>query len=169
MNAQRGFTLLEIMLVLVIIALCAGIAVIHVQANSTHSIASQTAKRLIAAVELAVDRATLDGHPVGIHFSSEGWQIVTPARDDKNQWRWEPLSEGKQALRQDVWDSRLQAYADTFEPDAKNEPQVVILADGQITPFTLSLGERQSRRPLFVVQCAGSLPVQLSSYGKSAK
>ena len=70
MNQQRGFTLLEMMLVLALVAITASVVLFtYGREDAASTRARETAARFTAALELAIDRATLSGQPVGIHFS----------------------------------------------------------------------------------------------------
>lgn len=74
MNQQRGFTLLEMMLVLALVAITASVVLFtYGREDAANTRARETAARFTAALELAIDRATLSGQPVGIHFSDSAW------------------------------------------------------------------------------------------------
>ncbi len=45
-----------------------------------------------------------------------------------------------------------------LNPDDSNQPQVVILADGQITPFSLLMANAGTGEPLLTLVCSGSWP-----------
>ena len=61
MNQQRGFTLLEMMLVLALVAITASVVLFTYGREDVASTrARETAARFTAALELAIDRATLD-------------------------------------------------------------------------------------------------------------
>lgn len=78
MNQQRGFTLLEMMLVLALVAITASVVLFTYGREDVASTrARETAARFTAALELAIDRATLSGQPVGIHFSDSAWRNGT--------------------------------------------------------------------------------------------
>lgn len=77
MNQQRGFTLLEMMLVLALVAITASVVLFtYGREDAANTRARETAARFTAALELAIDRATLSGQPVGIHFSDSAWRIM---------------------------------------------------------------------------------------------
>lgn len=81
MNQQRGFTLLEMMLVLALVAITASVVLFTYGREDVASTrARETAARFTAALELAIDRATLSGQPVGIHFSDSAWRIMVPGK-----------------------------------------------------------------------------------------
>ncbi len=137
MNQQRGFTLLEMMLVLALVAITASVVLFtYGREDVTNTRARETAARFTAALELAIDRATLSGQPVGIHFSDSAWRIMVPGKTP-SAWRWVPLQEDAADESQNDWDEELSIHLQPFKPDDSNQPQVVILADGQITPFSL--------------------------------
>lgn len=73
MNQQRGFTLLEMMLVLALVAITASVVLFtYGREDAASTRARETAARFTAALELAIDRATLSGQPVGIHLIQHG-------------------------------------------------------------------------------------------------
>lgn len=81
MNQQRGFTLLEMMLVLALVAITASVVLFtYGREDAASTRARETAARFTAALELAIDRATLSGQPVGIHFSDSAWRIMVPGK-----------------------------------------------------------------------------------------
>lgn len=81
MNQQRGFTLLEMMLVLALVAITASVVLFtYGREDAANTRARETAARFTAALELAIDRATLSGQPVGIHFSDSAWRIMVRAK-----------------------------------------------------------------------------------------
>lgn len=81
MNQQRGFTLLEMMLVLALVAITASVVLFtYGREDAASTRARETAARFTAALELAIDRATLSGQPVGIHFSDSAWRIIYRAK-----------------------------------------------------------------------------------------
>jgi general secretion pathway protein H len=91
MKKQRGFTLLEIILALVIFASCAMMVVSTIPSRSGADIFGQQLK---AVVDYGSDRAVMDGNIVGMIFTAEKYQLVT--LEDKNGERlWVPLTAGR--------------------------------------------------------------------------
>jgi general secretion pathway protein H len=156
MNQQRGFTLLEMMLVLALVAITASVVLFtYGREDVANTRARETAARFTAALELAIDRATLSGQPVGIHFSDSAWRIMVPGKTP-SAWRWVPLQEDAADESQNDWDEELSIHLQPFKPDDSNQPQVVILADGQITPFSLLMANAGTGEPLLTLVCSGS-------------
>ena len=77
MNKQRGFTLLEIILALVIFASCAMMVVSTIPSRSGADIFGQQLKAL---VEYGSDRAVMDGNIVGLVVTTSEYQLVTWAK-----------------------------------------------------------------------------------------
>ncbi|STJ84283.1 general secretion pathway protein H [Escherichia coli] len=160
MNQQRGFTLLEMMLVLALVAITASVVLFtYGREDVANTRARETAARFTAALELAIDRATLSGQPVGIHFSDSAWRIMVPGKTP-SAWRWVPLQEDAADESQNDWDEELSIHLQPFKPDDSNQPQVVILADGQITPFSLLMANAGTGEPLLTLVCSGSWPLE---------
>ena len=91
MNKQRGFTLLEIILALVIFASCAMMVVSTIPSRSGADIFGQQLKAL---VEYGSDRAVMDGNIVGLVITPSEYQLVTWA-EKEGERHWEPLTAGR--------------------------------------------------------------------------
>jgi general secretion pathway protein H len=74
MNKQRGFTLLEIIVALVIFALSAMMVVTTIPSRSGADTFGQQLKSL---VEYGSDRAVMDGNIVGLVMTSSEFELVT--------------------------------------------------------------------------------------------
>ena len=74
MTKQRGFTLLEIILALVIFASCAMMVVSTIPSRSGADIFGQQLKAL---VDYGSDRAVMDGNIVGLVITTDNYQLVT--------------------------------------------------------------------------------------------
>ncbi|MBA1935513.1 type II secretion system protein GspH, partial [Escherichia coli] len=57
------------------------------------------------------------------------------------------------------WGEELSIQLQPFKPDDSNQPQVVILADGQITPFSLLMANTGTGEPLLTLVSSGSWPL----------
>ncbi|MGO1295683.1 MAG: type II secretion system minor pseudopilin GspH [Vibrio sp.] len=163
MRAERGFTLIEIMLVLVLLAL-SSVAVISTLPSSQSDLAETTARRFYQHMQLMNEESVLSGVDYGLRveaaatpptltfleLTAKGWEQVKRPQFSARLTLDERLSMdfhvGGSAWSQD--DDRLFEDKPLFDENmfAKEEqkaqqqpaPQVDILSSGETTPFTVS-------------------------------
>lgn len=88
--AATGFTLIEILVVLAIVAIMLLAVGLSVNAGGASRRLGEEAHRLIALVELSCDRATLLGQDAGIEFRSSGYRFL---RARGPEWETQPSEE----------------------------------------------------------------------------
>lgn len=156
-HRASGFTLLEVLVVIVIIGIITGMAIVSVRVLGGDHEMQQEADRLKAVLTQVREDAMLLGTDVGLRIDPRGydflrydtrremWQLVG---DDK-LLRERTLPEGLTAtLRLEGRDIQLKMRG----AEATNQPllpQVVIQASGDLTPFDVWLtrdGTEESRR-----------------------
>ncbi|CAI0803773.1 Tfp pilus assembly protein FimT [Serratia quinivorans] len=148
---QRGFTLLEIMLVLVLIGLTGAVLVPH--GRSDRALFSTTMSTLILALDAAQQRAEQTGLPVGIAVSEQGWQRMIYRLRDRPEategWRAdgvhtvilpETLSLSLRLELQEI------ALPPSLTPDVT--PQLWFYPGGEMSVFTLRLRQGACERVL---------------------
>ncbi|MDF9390203.1 type II secretion system protein GspH [Vibrio sp. 1151_11] len=160
MLSQRGFTLLEILLVLVLLSLSA-VAVISTLPSTNNDDAKQYAMSLYQRLQLSNEEAILSGKDFGLRVDEKKSHLVFLSMEDKG---WQPLESKKMAsqlqlpeglslqfeLGGSAWknDDRLfkpgslfddDKFADENEQKKQLPPQVFILSSGELTPFILSI------------------------------
>jgi general secretion pathway protein H len=156
-HRASGFTLLEVLVVVVIIGIITGMALVSVRVLGGDHEMQQEADRLKAVLSQVRDDAMLLGTDVGLRVDPRGydflrydtrretWQLVT---DDK-LLRERSLPEGlTAALRLEGRDIQLKmrGASTTAQPLL---PQVVIQASGDLSPFDVVLardGTQENRR-----------------------
>ena len=84
-----GFTLVEILVVLAILAIAAGAAVIAYD-GSDRDRATREARRFAAAIEHAALRAQVRAETLGASADGSGWRFW---RRDADSGRWQPVSD----------------------------------------------------------------------------
>ncbi|WP_436856945.1 type II secretion system minor pseudopilin GspH [Citrobacter tructae] len=159
MNKQRGFTLLEIILALVIFASCAMMVVSTIPSRSGADIFGQ---QLQSLVEYGSDRAVMDGNIVGLVITATEYQLVAMV-EKKGERRWEPLTAGRifthgqfpEAMHISLSPQRLAAT-----PDA--DPQILFLPDGELSRFHLTL-QSDDKQHHFSVVSQGASPVSVEN------
>lgn len=158
MKAVKGFTLLEILLVLTLLALSA--TLVMMVSDDDRKKAITAGEQLAALMEYTADWSTMEDRSAGIEIRERGWRIVTPVRN-----RWQPPENYFRLATEGDWhDSwRVTLSPASLARQAAGTPQILIRPDGEITPFTLQIQDRQSRAVLFTLTSTGGLPLQFSS------
>ncbi len=144
----RGFTLIEILVVLAIIGLLAGMAVLSVGAS--RSGVEREARRLSATLRLAADESRLQGRVLGLRFDSLGYSyhelLPYESRDEPAlRLAWSPVGE-RGALAPRSWpphlEFELKIDGRTVTAGSSRDalaPQIILLPEGEFTPFSLKL------------------------------
>lgn len=153
MRRSRGFTLLELLLVVFIIGLITTFAVISVTGRAQDDRLEQEARRLEALLRLAQETAVLQGSEIG--FRSDGQTYEFLELDEEVGWRPMPddtplrMRELPQDMALEVWvdDFALPSSREEEEDDkGKNDkekkeplPDVYFLSSEEVSPFELIL------------------------------
>lgn len=164
MGRDSGFTLLEILLVLVLMSL-ASVAVISTLPVSAEDGAKKQAQSLYYRVSLLNEESMLSGKDFGLYIDdktsllrfmaldSEGWKSL-----DDRQIKPELQLASNLALQLDlggdVWNDKQRLFKPgslfdeqmfAEQSDAKNlpKPQIFIMSSGEVTPFSVAIYPQQ--------------------------
>ncbi len=142
-HPSSGFTLLELLVVLVIIGILLTMASLSVGGGGEQRQLHEEAKRLTALVALAADESVLKNQELLLAVEENGYAFLT--QDKKQKWvpvddtgslRSRELPEGMQLS---VTVDEPLPTAQKAEDEDKNPGQIWILSSGEMTPFTLTL------------------------------
>ena len=156
---QRGFTLVELLVVMLIIGLLTGVATVAVFSSSDNEKIKRAARTLQTTVELMAEEAQLQGADYGL--------LLLQDEDDNWLYRWYRLldeSEREENSEEADWwlplntqvdpifaATRLPRHIDLelqletgervrFRSGREEElPQILFFSNGEITPFQLQL------------------------------
>ena len=165
LRKSRGFTLLEVMLVLLLMGLAAGYVVFNaVSVNQADRLAEQV-RRLQVIVDMASDFAVLNQQELGIYVDEKKQSYEFRVFED-NQWlKLEdhkfyashqlpeymsmqltldglPWETEEQLFDREIFDEQLsvrdaRVSIGEDEEKAPPPPQILIMSSGEITPFSL--------------------------------
>lgn len=153
MPRMRGFTLLEILIVMVLIALLTAAAVNTINFAVSDANAKTEAQRIAALATLAAEEALLTGREYGLRIGDDELQFLL---FDDAAGQWQPLTEEDRVFRPRAIPESLsyelvlegQAVklgdseaADDPDEDVPEPPQLMFLSSGEITPFTLTIAD----------------------------
>jgi general secretion pathway protein H len=139
----RGFTLIEILVVVAILAIAAGTIALVLDRDERGTVARE-ARRLAGALEYAAARAQMRGETIGVSAEAPGWRFWVRGADG----RWVPLA-GDDALAPRALPSPLVASAVAFAGRAIDGNAILPLrASGRNDPFAFALATPQWRAVL---------------------
>ncbi len=151
---QRGFTLLELMVVIIIIGVILTFVGLSPGGDARAEQLQREASRLVALIDMASEQAVMRSEQLAIRFSDNGYQFMLLQTDgwaelqDDGPLRARTLPKGIE-LRLELEENPppgLQAQ------DAE-APQVFLLSSGEMTPFTLTFSAPESEQR-FVVKAS---------------
>lgn len=142
-----GFTLLELMVVMVLIGIIFSFAVLSMRGDDVAELMEQETRRLETLLMLANDEAIVRGEELGVRFDEDGYEFLVLALDG-----WQAPDSGLLKAHVLPADIRLRLElegdlpddGDGEDPDAEPPPQVLILSSGEMTPFTVTFESRLS-------------------------
>ncbi len=163
---QRGFTLLELLVVIVIAVILTGLAMVSVNALGGRQETAVNAHRLAALIRLASDDAVMEGREIGIEirphsYSFYVWDGTTwqPVTDDPS-FRERKLPdeidlrlqlEGQQLVLKPPPDTSDANAADdtgaSNNADEGPQPQLVALSSGELSAFEITVSGPDAPRP----------------------
>lgn len=154
---QQGFTLLELLVVVVIVAILFTYTTLAIRSNTPEDIINEEALRLQRLTQLALEEAILRGEEYGIEIYLDGYRFL---RFSENQWL--PLSNDRLLRDRELpLDMELEMHLEeteieiglVTEPMSDNEvdldqaedrqddkkateikPHIYLLSSGEITP-----------------------------------
>jgi general secretion pathway protein H len=141
LSYQRGFSLLELLVVIVIISILFTFTTLAIRGTSPEELIQTEAQRLDRLIQLALEEAILKGAEYGVEFKPDSYRFLLFFEN-----RWQPL-ENDRLLRQRQLPENMEFELeieqievlveeetnDTEDAD-RPDPQVFILSSGEITP-----------------------------------
>lgn len=165
-SRTHGFTLLEVMLVLLLMGLAAGYVVFNAFGASKADLLKSQASRLQVLTDMASDYAVLNQQQLGLRVEEKDNEYVFVYLDEEDEWQRiedeeiykphtlpEPFTftlnldnlpwDGEDRLfDREIFDEGLSVSEDGVEIGEEEEkvkpPQILIMSSGEITPFTLT-------------------------------
>ena len=158
---SRGFTLVEILVVVVIMAVVISLAVLSMGVTGRDGQLDEETRRIEGLVGLLHERALLEGRDFGMRIEPTAYEFVTyrtatdrwVAMDQEHEFRHRSLPKGLSfQLQLDAQTVVLKAVDRSLSSaPAPQAPQVAIAASGEGTPFRLSLIRDQTQAKASVI------------------
>jgi general secretion pathway protein H len=150
-RVYRGYTLIELLIVIFIISIVTSVALLSMDRNQNRQLAA-VAKELMEAITLAQEQAMLQPAVIGIQFTAHAYQFYSyqPAFDTQAA-HWSLLKDNVLSGRPLPAEMRLAIQTDAIAEDHPSIPQIVISTSGDMTPFKISLGEA-GKAPRYIIK-----------------
>ena len=156
---ERGFTLLEVLVVLFIIGIIVSFATLSVGQNTSRLVADE-ASRLQGLLRIGSEEAVLQGNELALQFSSDGYGFMILA--DNNDWQ--PLDDDSLLRNRPIPDGvRLELKIDGVVAnlsDKQNPPRIFVLSSGELTPFELIVRSDEGDKYLLTGRMDGKLELK---------
>lgn len=192
-HRSRGFTLVEVLLVMAIIGMIAGAVALTLPSSSPSERSPQDlAVTLKEQLQYAREHAMVRQQPLGLYVDNDGYQFLRwydgqwqalnarglkPVRwSDSLRWELQPLqgqlmAQGESArsllFQPDEEADAARGDGTDGEDEQPPQPQVLILPSGEMTGFSLSLDNRNLARQQqrwLIAENAWQMTVQEQSY-----
>lgn len=147
----NGFTLLEVIIVLVIISIVTTVALLSLHLLSHARAVTLFANQLKQTLQAAQEEALLRPAVIGLRFSNQGFQFYELIlKEKKLQWY---LLRSDTLSRPHAFESAMRAhltqlnYKDLNTPEEKDRIHYIVFsANGRISPFSVVITDRQEDR-----------------------
>lgn len=141
MTNKQGFTLIEIMIVIVIIGITVGSALIAFGDFGESKRILFAAEQLTNTLRLAQQQAILETSTLGLHVNNKGYQIVQL----QNNSQWSPMS-SRGLFKPNTFPQNTLIHLKINTNPLHGAPEIIISAAGDMTPFTLSFSNNKEHR-----------------------
>jgi general secretion pathway protein H len=141
MRNNRGFTLIEIMIVIVIIGITVGFALIAFGDFGESKRILFSAEQLASNLRLAQQQAILETSTLGLRIDNTSYQILQL----QDNAQWQPIS-NKGIFKMTYFPKNTFITLNTDSHPKAGTPSIIINASGDLTPFTLSFGSNKENK-----------------------
>lgn len=164
MSRQFGFTLMEVLLVVLIMGLAASAVTFTTGGADKQQALERVARQFMASTELVLDETVLSGHFIGIVIDKDHYEFVF-----YDEGKWKPLQQDRLlAAREMEYDVQMHLTLEgmplsqedeeqdswfdepLIEPSAEDkkkfpEPQVLLFPSGEMSSFELAFVSKDER------------------------
>lgn len=143
MKKNPGFTLIEILIVMVIISIVAGVAVLTITTNKNKNIEDFT-KQLVNTITLSEQEAMLRPATLGIAFTPDSFQFF---QFDK---KWILLTDKIYQKHNFPPDMTLTLKVQNKAAPLDGKPYLIISSNGDVSPFVILIG-KHNQAPMYII------------------
>ncbi|MFQ5487017.1 MAG: type II secretion system minor pseudopilin GspH [Gammaproteobacteria bacterium] len=148
--ACRGFTLLELLVVVLIIGITLGLVVPSLNPDRERGL-DEESRRLAALIRLGAEEAVLQGREYAVELAPDGYRFLALEGD-----KWLPLQDELLHPRQLPDNLHLEVFFegerfDFLRAEEEENPRLYILSSGEMTPMEILLSGSDSEHNYRIV------------------
>lgn len=143
---EQGFTLLELLVVVMIIGILATFAIVSIGNRALDDRLEVESKRLEQVLKLASEEAETKGFEIGFRFTKDQYEFLVTDKDGL----WKPYTDAGPLrpreipapfyLELSIEDRAVPPAEDGIDSKNKKiEPQIMLLSSGEITAFEIAI------------------------------
>lgn len=140
-NNNQGFTLIEILVVVVIVSILTVLGVGMISSGSVERNLQQHGKRIKASIQYVCDQATLQNIPHGIKFSQAGYAFTHYVNQEWLDLMAQQSVIGKELTDGSLFALRIDGQELVLTEEIGDIPEIVCDSSGQLTPFELIISD----------------------------
>ena len=169
---DKGFTLIEILVVMVLLGLLSGVAVFTLGSGKLQRELEVEAQRLHTLLRMASEEAILSNTEIGFSIDDDHYEFLE--YDDEKQ-TWASSSVGV-LKRRDLPEWLAPEFEregqtrilgkDTDTTEGNKKPDMMLLSSGEVTPFTITLRVQNKDEGGFIISSDGLEEIKLIIPGK---
>jgi type II secretion system protein H len=138
---QRGFTLIEILIVVVIVSILTVLGVQMVSSGSVERNLQQHGRILQASLQYSCDQATLQNIPYGIKFFQTGYAFTYFVNQEWIDLISQDTLFSKNLIDGSILSLELEGKELVLPEEEARTPQIFCDNTGQMTPFSLLISD----------------------------
>ena len=134
---QVGFTLLEILVVLILLGIILSVAVLSAGGGKEREI-EQEVQRMVQLIHLAKEEAILNRQELAVKFSPNAYEFLRLENEN-----WIPYTENRLFYQRELGEEyELRLLQDGISVSLQEEDagRILLLSSGEMTPFELYFG-----------------------------
>ncbi|VAW73441.1 hypothetical protein MNBD_GAMMA12-3366 [hydrothermal vent metagenome] len=136
---SSGFTLLELMVVILIIGLMTNYVVLSYRTTDAATLAKQEAKKLAYLITLASQDSLMRSRPISLHLNAKGYQFLLKSKTDLWLPSKDKLFKPQRLPKGVTIELNLSNDEDQFSVPEEETAQILLSTSGELTPFTIRL------------------------------